>query len=284
MPSDAPVSVTTMAWETLCVSSPSPHVVHVELNRPKKLNAMNAAFWREFKEVFTLLATDEDCRAVVLSGRGKLFTAGLDITDPGNMAFGGGRKGVGRKALHARSHVMKLQDAFTAMERCPQPVLAACHSGVIGGGIDLVLACDMRWCSEDVWFQIKEVDIGLCADVGTLQRLPKVVGNESLVRELSYTARKLRAPEALRLGLVSRVCKDRETMVTEAIECATLIASKSPLAIAGTKRNLLFARDHTVRDGLEYVATWNASMLQSGDVMTAIMANMKKQKAIFSSL
>lgn len=273
-----------MAWETLAVSYPAPHVIHVELNRPKKLNAMNAVFWREFKNLFTLIASETECRAVVLSGRGKFFTAGLDIKDPANVNFGGGAKEIGRKAFNARNHVLKLQEAFNAIERCPQPVIAACHSGVIGGGIDMVLACDIRWCSEDVYFCVKEVDIGLCADLGTLQRLPKVVGNEGLVRELAYTARKMRAEEASRLGLVSRVCKDRETLLTEALACAALIASKSPLAVAGTKRNLLFARDHTVQDGLEYVATWNAAMLQSSDVMSAIMASMKKQKPIFSSL
>jgi delta(3,5)-delta(2,4)-dienoyl-CoA isomerase len=151
-------------------------------------------------------------------------------------------------------------------------------------GIDLVSACDIRYTTKEAFFQIKEVDIGLAADVGTLQRMPKVVGNESLMRELAYTARKFTADEANRLGFVSEVYADKDELVEKAVETAALIASKSPVAIFGTKRNLNFSRDHTVQDGLLYAATWSMSMLQTNDLMSSAQAMLTKTKPEFDKL
>jgi delta(3,5)-delta(2,4)-dienoyl-CoA isomerase len=137
---------------------------------------------------------------------------------------------------------------------------------------------------QDAFFQIKEVDIGLAADVGTLQRLPKIVGNDSLVRELSYTARRMMADEALQMGLVSKVCPDKEALLAAALEVAKTIAEKSPIAVQGTKINLIYSRDHSVASGLHYMQTWNAAMLQSDDLMKAAVASMTKEKPLFAKL
>lgn len=272
------------SWKTLAVSSPATGVMHVELNRPKKLNAMNGTFWTEIRECFTQLASDTDCRAIVLSARGRIFTAGLDIKDGSQSILSKNAKDIGRKALAIRKSIFTAQEAFSVIEKCPQPVIAAVHSGCVGGGVDLITACDIRYCSEDSWFTIKEVDVGLAADVGTLQRLPKVVGNDSLVRELAFTARRFDSQEALQFGLVSRVLADKQKLLDAAISTATLIATKSPIAIYGTKVNLNYSRDHSVKDGLDYMATWNMSMLQSKDFYTAIVAGMQKKKPKFAKL
>ena len=269
-------------YETLQVLDLGDHVLQVVINRPEKRNAMNAAFWRECRECFTQIAADGECRAVVVSGNGKMFTAGIDIfgMDLGNA---GGGKDVGRKAFHLRDTVLMLQDAFSAIERCPQPVLAAVHGACIGGGIDMISACDMRYCSEECWFSIKEVDIGLAADVGTLQRLPKILGNEGIVKELAYTARRFEAAEAHKMGLITRVYT-KDALIPETVKLAKFIASKSPLAVTGTKVNLNYARDHTVTEGLAHVALWNAAMVQSGDVPKAAQASFQKKNAVFAKL
>ena len=269
------------AFDTLEVTDEGGHVLHVKLNRPKKLNAMNSQFWEDFRECFYKVAADPSVRAVVVSGNGRIFTTGLDLM--GNSMPTGGSKDAGRKAFHIRRHVMHLQETFTAMERCPQPVIAAMHGACIGGGIDLATACDIRYASPECWFSIKEVDIGLAADVGTLQRIQKVVGNTGLVKELAFTARKFEAAEALSFGFLTRVYP-QETLLAKAVEQAKAIAAKSPLAIAGTKVSLNFARDHTVADGLEQIAAWNGSALQTGDVIKAAQASFKKKNAEFAKL
>merc|ERR1711894_536385 len=186
--------------------------------------------------------------------------------------------------LSLKHFIMKYQESFNILETCTKPVIAAVHSGCVGGGIDMITACDIRYCTSDAWFQVKEVDIGLAADVGTLQRLPKVVGNDSLARELCYTARKMAAEEAFRFGLVSRIFNSKEDMVKGAVQLAVDIAAKSPVAVQGSKANLIYSRDHTVAEGLDYVATWNMAMLQSEDLPKAAIASMQKEKPTFSKL
>jgi enoyl-CoA hydratase len=160
-------------------------------------------------------------------------------------------------------------------------VLAAIHNGCVGGGVDLISCTDMRYCSADAYFTIKEIDIGMVADVGTLQRLPKLIGNQGIVREMAFTGRKVLADEALRIGLVNQVFETREAMQAGVREMAALIASKSPLSIRGTKEMLNYSRDHSVADGLNYIATWNAAMLMSSDLTAAMMASMAKQTPQF---
>jgi delta(3,5)-delta(2,4)-dienoyl-CoA isomerase len=148
---------------------------------------MNKAFWREMVECFTALGGDSDCRSVVIDGAGMSFTSGLDLNDAAEDLFSSSNddKDVARKAFHMRENIIKpYQQSFTSIEKCNKPVIAAVHGACVGGGIDLITACDIRLCTSDAWFQIKEVDIGLAADVGTLQRLPKIIGNERLRHDL----------------------------------------------------------------------------------------------------
>jgi len=165
---------------------------------------MNKLFWREWRECFELIGEDANVRCVIVSGAGSMFTAGLDVADHAEVFSGTVEEGqdVARRALRMRRFIQGYQQAFSAMENIPQPVIACVHSACVGGGVDLICACDIRLCTKDAWFSIKEVDIGMAADVGTLQRLPKIVGNDSLVRELAYLGRRMDSTEAARCGLV----------------------------------------------------------------------------------
>uniref|UniRef100_A0A6Q2XY42 Delta(3,5)-Delta(2,4)-dienoyl-CoA isomerase, mitochondrial n=1 Tax=Esox lucius TaxID=8010 RepID=A0A6Q2XY42_ESOLU len=266
----------TPAYTTLSVSQPATSITHVELHRPEKRNAMNKAFWSEMVECFTQISGDPECRVVVVSGAGKVFTAGIDLMDMASVFQHEGGD-VARNAWNMRRIIAKYQESFTVIERCPKPVVVAVHGACIGGGVDLITACDIRLCTQDAWFQVKEVDIGLAADVGTLQRLPKVIGSRSLVNELALTARKMYADEAKDSGLVSHVFPDKEAMMAGALEMAREIAGRSPVAVQGTKVNLIYSRDHSVAEGLDYMATWNMSMLQSEDIVKSAVASMEKK-------
>lgn len=270
-----------MQYETLSVSLEN-HIATVRLNRPEKANAMSATMWQEIRQAFQWVDVTPEARVAVLQGEGKYFTAGIDL----QMMMGLGPQirnecdGRTREAL--RRVILDLQDTLTSIERCRKPVLAAIHGGCIGGGIDLVTCADMRYCSADAYFTIKEIDIGMTADVGTLQRLPKLVG-EGIVRELAYTGRKFDAQEAKDIGLVNRVFDSREALYAGVQEIAATIAAKSPLSIRGTKEMITYARDHSVADSLNYIATWNAAMLMSQDLTEAMTANMAKKVPSFKN-
>lgn len=236
----ASTTTTPMKYETLAIETGKPEapgVAFVKMNRPQKRNAMNSKFWGECKSAFEVLGEDGGVRAIVLVGEGKVFTSGLDLSDIGIDLMGGGGEGVdvARQALKIKKHVTRMQEAFTAIERIPQPVIAAIHGACIGGGIDLIAACDIRYASAETVFSIKEVDIGLAADLGTLQRLPRVTGNESLLRELAFTGRNFSSAEGQALGMFSRVLPTPAETLAAATALATEIAKKSPVAVAGTK-------------------------------------------------
>jgi enoyl-CoA hydratase/carnithine racemase len=219
-------------------------------------------------------------------GGGRCFTAGIDLQDHASLFLGGDDmpSDGGRKGVVLFEFIRYLQSCLTSVEAIRQPVIAAVHGLCIGAGVDMITACDIRVCSADAVFSVREVDVGLAADVGTLQRLPRVVGNDSLVRDWCLTGRNVDAAEALRAGLVSTVCDDAAAVRAHALRLAATIASKSPIAVYATKRALVFARDHTVDDGLQQIATLNTSMLQSADVATAVTAAMSKQKPVFAKL
>ncbi|CAH1266720.1 ECH1 [Branchiostoma lanceolatum] len=242
-----------------------------------------AAYRREMVECFQAISAEPDVRAVVVSGAGKIFTAGMDLGDMmGSMLIDGADTAM--KALKKTTNIRQLQETFSVIEKCPKPVIAAVHSACVGGGVDLITACDIRLCTQDAWFQIKHVDIWLPADVGTLQRLPKVIGNDSLARELAFTGRRFKAEEAKQMGLVSGIYPDREAVLEAALDLATAIASKSPIAVQVTKISMVHFRDHSVQEGLGHVALWNSTMLQSEGVAEGMQASMKKRKPEFSKL
>ncbi len=268
-----------MQFETLSVSLDA-HIATVRLNRPEKANAMNATMWQEIRKAFEWVDATADARVAILQGEGKLFTAGIDL----KMMMGLGPQIQNdcdaRTRENLRRFILDLQDTLTSLERCRKPVLAAIHGGCVGGGIDLITCADMRYASGDAYFTIKEIDIGMTADVGTLQRLPKLIG-EGMARELAYTGRNFSAQEALDMRLVNRVFDTREALYAGVREIAASIASKSPLSVRGTKEMITYARDHSVADGLNYIATWNAAMLMSNDLQEAMMANMDKRVPVF---
>ena len=258
----------------------SNHIAHVQINRPEKINAMNAAFWREIVEIFQWIDDTDQARVVVLSGAGKHFSSGIDLMMLASLASELG-KDVGRNARLLRRKILEMQASFHAVDTCRKPVLAAIQGYCIGGAIDLVAACDMRYAAADAQFSIKEVDMGMAADVGTLQRLPRIIG-DGLLRELAYTGRTIGAEEAQRIGLVNRTYDDHAALLDGVFAIAAEIAGKSPIAVAGTKEMLSYMRDHRIDDGLEYIATWNAAMLQSNDLRVAVAAHMSKQKPEFA--
>jgi len=269
------MSVEIPVFETVTVSVAA-QVATVRLNRPEKMNAMNLAMWHDIRRAFQFIDALPEARVAVLEGEGRAFTAGIDL----QMMMGVGSQiqndcdGRSRESL--RRLILDLQDTLTSLERCRKPVLAAVHGACVGGGIDLITCADMRYCSADAWFSIKEIDIGMTADVGTLQRLPKLIG-EGMARELAYTARKVDAAEAKEIRLVNRVFDSPEALRTGVHDIAAEIAAKAPLAIRGIKEMITYARDHSVADGLNYNATWNAAMLMSADLEEAMNAGMTKR-------
>ncbi|KAH7331504.1 hypothetical protein KP509_20G036900 [Ceratopteris richardii] len=188
-----------------------------------------------------------------------------------------------RTSLLNVHRVKRLQAAFTALEECRKPVIAAIHGACIGGGVDLIAACDLRYCSSDSYFSVKEVDLAIVADLGSLQRLPLLIGHGNAM-DLALTGRRVSASEAKSIGLVNGVFESKHVMEEQVTALARNIAAKSPLAVVGTKKVLLKSRDTTVSDGLEYVATWNSGMLLSSDLKEAIKAQLQKRKPIFSKL
>lgn len=255
-------------------------VAHVVINRPEKINAMNADFWSEIIDIFRWIEDTDQVRAVVISGAGKHFSSGIDLM---MLASLGSKMGpdVGRNAQMLRRKILELQASFNAVDNCSKPVLAAIHGYCLGGAIDLVSACDMRYSTVDAQFSIKEIDIGMAADVGTLQRLPRIIG-DGMMRELAYTGRTIDGVEAQRIGLVNRTYESPEALLDGVMGIAREIAAKSPIAVRGTKEMIRYMRDHRVDDGLEYIATWNAAMLQSVDLRVAMAAHMSKQKPEFA--
>ncbi|XP_076300995.1 delta(3,5)-Delta(2,4)-dienoyl-CoA isomerase, mitochondrial isoform X2 [Lasioglossum baleicum] len=265
-------------FKTLKISVPKQFIYMVQLNRPKKLNAMNDVMWKEFKVCFNELAIDPECRVIILSG--------IDLQDVVNFAPKlAEQEDIARKCKIMQLKIKDYQDSFNAIEKCPKPVIAAIHGPCIGAGIDMVSAADIRYCSSDAWFQIKEVAIGMAADVGTLQRFPKIIGSDSLVRELVYTARKFSASEALQHGFVSCLFETSQSLLKGSMELADKIASQSPVAVQGSKLSLVYSRDHSVQEGLDHIALHNQTMLQSEDFANAAMAQaIKSEPPVFSKL
>ncbi|MDO8988486.1 MAG: crotonase/enoyl-CoA hydratase family protein [Sideroxyarcus sp.] len=267
-----------MNFETLVITE-SEGIAHIELNRPDKANALNMAMWKELRQAFDWLSTSR-ARVGVLSARGKYFTAGIDLEMLAATHAEISALPEGKKQERLKDLIVELQQAISAAETCHKPILAAVHGACIGAGIDLITACDMRYASRDARFSVKEIDVAIVADVGTLQRLPGLIG-DGLARELAYTAREFDGDEAREMRLVNKVFPDRDSLMDHVMQLAKTIAAKSPVAIRGTKDTLNYSRDHSVAEGLNYVAAKNAAILFSADFQEAVSAAMQRRTARF---
>ena len=262
------------------------HICSLVLNRPNELNTMTRDFWVELGEALEEINRDSEVRVVVLSSTGKHFCAGMDLS-----AFSNGVDDIpdDKKPDHARvgevlyRTAKELQGYISKLEEIRVPVIAAVHGGVIGGALDLITACDMRFASNDAFFCIQEINIGMAADVGTLQRLPKIIP-DSKMREMAYTGRRMLAEEAKDSGLVGEVYETQDQMLDAVHKLATEIASKSPVAIYGLKAVMNYSRDHNVSDSLDFNALWSGAMLSQTDMAEAMTAQVEKRDASFDKM
>ena len=251
-------------------------VAWLTFNRPEKRNAMDFRFFEALADHFANFDSNSEVRVVVIKAEGRSFTAGTDLQAVASL--------VSNTAADARermrTEIAKLQSGITAIEQCRKPVIAAIHSHCIGGGVDLISACDIRLAAADAIFSIRETRMGIIADLGTLQRLHYIIG-QGWFRELAITGRDFGADEALQMGLITRICETRETLYQEVDTLAGQIAALPPLAVQGTKDVINYSRDHGVDAGLQYVAQKNAAALPSEDIMEAVTAFMEKREPVF---
>ncbi len=256
-------------------------IARIRLNRPDKRNTMTPAFWRELPEAVMALSDAGRARVLILEAEGTVFTAGMDIsvfTDPNALTTD---TASAREAFMTAATA--LQDAFTAFERARFPVIASIQGPCVGGGVDMICAADMRFGTKDAWMRIEETNIGMFADVGTLQRLPGLIP-EGIARELAYTGETLSPERAEKLGLYNGVFETPEALDDHVDAIAEKIASKAPLTISGTKRSFLYARDHTVADSLEHAMMLQSSLWSTDDIMEAITARGEKREGEFKAL
>jgi len=253
------------------------HVAHLNFNRPEKSNSLHDEAWKEMKAVFEHLDDNPEVRVVVLGGAGKNFCAGIDLSMLMDISRHDHITCEARKREEIRSVIYHLQACISAIEKCRKPVIAAVHRACIGGGVDIISACDIRYCTDDAFFCIKEVDMGLVADIGTMQRLPKILG-AGMMAEMAYTGRHVYGPEAKEIGLTNKSYTSKEEMISEVTKIAETIGEKSPLVIRGTKEMLLYTRDHSVDESLKYMGTFNAAFLMSDDLKESFVAQMSKKK------
>jgi enoyl-CoA hydratase len=258
------------------------HIAHLVLNRPQELNTMNATFWRELGEALAEVQRAGQARVLVISSTGKHFSAGMALD-----VFGAGGVQMDDSSPEGRSAmgllVQDLQGTFTQLETLRIPVIAAIQGGCIGGAVDMVTACCLRYTTADAFFCIQEINIGMVADVGTLQRLPKLIP-EAVVKELAYTGRRLPAARAQALGLVNEVFDSAESLLGGAMQAAREIAAKPPVAIWGTKQAIHYARDHATADALQHMGLLQSAIWSNRHVREAVMAMKEKRAGQYPAL
>ncbi|MBP6013377.1 MAG: crotonase/enoyl-CoA hydratase family protein [Alphaproteobacteria bacterium] len=260
-------------------------VAHIQLKRPEAFNSMNRAFWNELPAIVHAINDEGKARAIVISSTGKHFSAGMDLsvfTDGQGVAGSGGE--TGRLRANLRAEVHRLQNTFSCLDEARMPVLMAVQGGCIGGAVDLSTCADMRYATKDAFFVIQEINLAMTADVGTFPRLCHLLP-QGLVRELAYAGRRLPAKKAYDLGFVNELFDSQEQMLAHVLELAGEIASKSPLAVHGSKVMINYARDHSIRDGLDYIATWQAGMFNpTADMMESFKAKQEKRAPVYDDL
>ncbi|GGW95010.1 crotonase/enoyl-CoA hydratase family protein [Alteromonas halophila] len=255
---------------------------YIQLCRPESLNSMIPAFWFELPEAVHALDAHGDVRAIVISSTGKHFSAGMDLSVFMDMAKSF-QADPARRAEKMRRQVLELQDSLSSLEKVRVPVLAAVQGGAIGGAVDLLCACDMRYATRDAYFTVKETQLGMTADLGTLQRLPKLIP-VGLAKELAYTGRNFGASEALQAGFLNQVFDDQQQMLDAVKGIARQIAANSPMAVSGTKQMINYALEHSTAQSLEYMATWQSGMFQMEDVQQAMQAQKQRQAPSYAPL
>lgn len=268
-----------MPYESLLLEVDN-NIALVSFNRPEKANALNDVAWKELQAVFETLDESDDVRVIILTGEGKHFCSGIDLSLLMKVTTSPDSNCETRSREKLRKQILELQSPINAIENCSKPVIAAISGGCIGAGVDIICACDLRYATSESYFSIREIDMGMVADLGTLQRLPKLIP-QGLVREMAFTGRNVYGPEAEKIGLTNKNLTDKEALLATVFEVAKTIASKSPVSIRGTKHNLNYSRDRSVSEGLEYAATWNAAMLVSEDLKVAFQAKMEKKAPRF---
>ena len=260
------------------------NVAHIVLNRPEAFNAMPRPFWNELPTIVHDINDNAKARVIVISSTGKHFTAGMDVsvfTDGESITASGGDPHTRAEAF--RQFVLTLQGSFSCLDNARIPVIAAIQGGCIGGGVDMVSACDIRYATDNAFFQIAEINIGMTADVGTFPRLCNLIP-QGWVRELAYAGRRLPAAKAKEIGLVNDTFATQDAMLAHVMELAHEIAAKAPVAVAGSKRMINYARDHSIADGLDYIATWQSGMFSPPHMMEAFAAKSQKREPNFADL
>lgn len=259
-------------------------IAHVVLNRPEAFNSLNPDFWDQFPKVFDEIEARDDVRVVVLSSTGKHFCAGLDLNSFNSINNDDPDQDEGRKREAFRRHLLDLHARLGRISTCRYPVLAAVQGACVGGGIDMTVCTDVRYCTKDAFFVVQETNIGMAPDLGTLQRLPRLIP-DGIARELAYTGRRMYGEEARAVGYVNQVFDTHEEMLAGVMEIAREIASKSPLAVHGCKELMNYARDHSVEDSLNYVAIWTAATLVGGkDLREGVAAFREKRAGNYDNL
>ena len=284
MNAPAAIDITTTDWTCFDVTIQD-HVAHIQLKRPEAMNTMVREFWNELPAIVRDIDDNARARCIVISSTGKHFCAGMDLAV---FAGGGSTSAAASQDRHVnaeamRYHVKTLQDAFSCLDEARMPVIAAIQGGCVGGAVDMTSACDIRYCTTDAFFVIQEINIGMTADVGTFPRLCKLIP-EGWVRELAYTGRRLPAPRAREIGLVNETFDSHEEVVAHALATAREIAGKAPLAVTGSKVMINYARDHTIKDGLDYIAVWQTAMFSGPHMAEAFKAKAEKRDGDFPDL
>lgn len=247
------------------------HIATVWLDRPRKLNAMAPNFWTEFPAIIEAVSDQDDVRVIVIAAKGRVFTAGLDLEEFAGMFAVADDQSMAKQNRALYTQIKLMQHTFTVLDKARQPVIAAIHGACIGAGMDLITAVDIRFAAANAKFAVRETKIAITADVGTLQRLPRII-NRGEANELALTGRDFDAQEALRIGLVSKVLADYKEVYTHAMAVAAEIAANSPLVVQGTKAVMKAGDDMSVDQALDYVALWNSSFLKSQDIGEAMNA------------